>query len=61
MALVLAVDISRSVDSIEYELQRGGLAYAIRHPDVIAAIKTFRKGQQLEGLTIREMIEEGRL
>jgi prevent-host-death family protein len=29
--------------------------------DVIAAIKTFRKGQQLEGVSIREMIEEGRL
>ncbi|MFY0611363.1 MAG: DUF1194 domain-containing protein [Hyphomicrobiaceae bacterium] len=39
LALVLAVDISRSVNSIEYELQRSGLAYAIRHPDVIAAIK----------------------
>jgi prevent-host-death family protein len=29
--------------------------------DVVAAIKIFRKGQQLEGLSIREMIEEGRL
>ena len=29
--------------------------------DVIAAIKTFRKGQRLEGLSIRQMIEEGRL
>jgi prevent-host-death family protein len=29
--------------------------------DVIAAIKTFRKGQRLEGLSIRQMIEDGRL
>ena len=42
LALVLAVDISQSVNSTEYALQRGGLAYAIRHPDVIAAIKKAR-------------------
>lgn len=42
LALVLAVDISRSVNAFEYDLQRGGLAYAIRHPDVVAAI---RKGR----------------
>jgi prevent-host-death family protein len=29
--------------------------------DVIAAIKAFRKGKRLEELSIREMIEEGRL
>ena len=29
--------------------------------DVIAAIKAFRKDQRLEGISIREMIEEGRL
>ena len=29
--------------------------------DVIAAIKKSRKGQKLEGLSIREMIEEGRV
>ncbi len=29
--------------------------------DVIAAIKDFRKERRLEGLSIREMIEEGRL
>lgn len=29
--------------------------------EVIAALKSFRKKQQLEGLSIREMIEEGRL
>ena len=28
--------------------------------NVIAAIKTFRKERRLEGLSIREMIEEGR-
>lgn len=42
LALVLAVDTSRSVNAFEYDLQRGGLARAIRHPDVIAAI---RKGR----------------
>ncbi len=42
LALVLAVDISRSVNLTEYRLQRGGLAYAIRHPDVIAAIMSGR-------------------
>ena len=40
LALVLAIDISRSVNNDEYLLQRGGLAYAIRHPDVVAAIKS---------------------
>jgi prevent-host-death family protein len=29
--------------------------------DVIAAIKAFRKEQRLEGSSIRQMIEEGRL
>jgi prevent-host-death family protein len=29
--------------------------------DVIAAMKAFRKGKRLEELSIREMIEEGRL
>ena len=42
LALVLAVDTSRSVNDEEYQLQRGGLAYAIRHPEVVAAIKSGR-------------------
>ena len=40
LALVLGIDISRSVNSSEFQLQRGGLAYAIRRPDVVAAIKS---------------------
>lgn len=40
LALVVGIDISNSVDWIEYRLQRRGLAYAIRHPDVLAAIES---------------------
>ena len=40
LALVLGVDISSSVDSREYQLQRRGLAEAIRRPGVIAAIRS---------------------
>ena len=40
LALVLGVDISNSVDWTEYRLQRRGLAYAIRHPEVIKAIES---------------------
>jgi len=40
LALVLAVDTSRSVNDEEYQLQRGGLAYAIQHPEVISAIQS---------------------
>ena len=37
LALVLAVDVSVSVDNREYALQRDGLASALRSPDVIEA------------------------
>ena len=37
LALVLAIDISVSVDNREYALQRDGLANALRSPDVIDA------------------------
>ena len=40
LALVLGVDTSRSVDRTEYQLQRRGLADAIRRPEVIAAIRS---------------------
>ncbi|MEO0618230.1 MAG: DUF1194 domain-containing protein [Pseudomonadota bacterium] len=40
LALVLAVDVSGSVDSEEYALQMGGLADAFRTEDIIAAIDT---------------------
>jgi len=39
LALVLGLDISNSVDWHEYRLQRKGLAHALRHPDVVAAIR----------------------
>ncbi|MHA1153822.1 MAG: DUF1194 domain-containing protein [Alphaproteobacteria bacterium] len=36
--LVLAVDISRSVDDVEYDLQMTGIAEAFRHPEIINLI-----------------------
>ncbi|MEX0852149.1 MAG: DUF1194 domain-containing protein [Bauldia sp.] len=38
LALVLAVDVSRSMDLDEQRVQRDGYAAAFRHPEVIAAI-----------------------
>lgn len=38
LELVLAVDVSRSMDFEEQELQRDGYAAAFRHPEVLAAI-----------------------
>jgi len=38
VSLVLAVDVSSSVDEAEYALQMRGLGEAFRHPDVLAAI-----------------------
>jgi len=40
LELVLAVDVSRSMDFEEQELQRDGYAAAFRHPEVLAAIAT---------------------
>lgn len=37
-ALALGLDVSGSVDSAEYQLQLGGLAKALRHPDVTKAL-----------------------
>jgi hypothetical protein len=39
LELLLAVDVSASVDSSEYSLQMSGIAEAFRHPAVIAAIR----------------------
>lgn len=39
LELVLAVDISRSMDYDELQLQRAGYAAAFRHPEVINAIR----------------------
>ena len=38
LALLLAVDVSSSVDDAEYALQRDGLAAALRHEDVVHAM-----------------------
>jgi hypothetical protein len=42
--LVLAVDVSGSVDGAEQELQRRGLAAAFRDPGVVAAIRALPSG-----------------
>ena len=42
--MVLAVDISSSVDDMEYDLQMTGLAAAFRHPEVHAAIDSLTSG-----------------
>ncbi len=40
LELVLAVDVSSSVDDEEYQLQIRGVGAAFRHPDIIAAIES---------------------
>jgi Protein of unknown function (DUF1194) len=37
--LVLAVDVSQSMDRGEHELQRGGYIAALQHPQVLGAIR----------------------
>ena len=44
LLLVLAVDCSHSVDDAEFQLQAGGIAAAIQHPAVLAAIEATRIG-----------------
>jgi uncharacterized protein DUF1194 len=44
MALVMAVDVSESVDAGEYQLQHEGIARAFENPEVIAAIKNGAAG-----------------
>ena len=44
LELVLAVDVSSSVDDDEYYLQMHGLAQAFRHPDVLAALRASASG-----------------
>ncbi|MBI3503373.1 MAG: DUF1194 domain-containing protein [Proteobacteria bacterium] len=39
LELVLAVDVSRSIDDREFELQRRGYAQALAHPTVLQAIR----------------------
>jgi len=38
LELVLAIDVSTSVDAAEFELQRQGLSQAFLHPDVVGAV-----------------------
>jgi hypothetical protein len=45
LELVLAVDISGSVDHVEARLQREGYIAALRHPDVIGAIRNGMLGR----------------
>ncbi|MDQ6432642.1 DUF1194 domain-containing protein [Mesorhizobium sp. LHD-90] len=43
--LVLAVDVSRSMDVEEFALQRAGYVEAIRHPAFVAAVRAGRRGR----------------
>jgi hypothetical protein len=45
LLLVLAADVSRSVDSGKFQLQREGYAAAVSDPHVLEAIKTGRTGR----------------
>ena len=45
LELVLAVDVSRSVDLEEHEVQRAGYIAAFRHPDIVQAIESGRFGK----------------
>jgi hypothetical protein len=45
--LVLAVDVSRSMDQSEFAIQRTGYAEALRHPDFINAVKAGPHGRIL--------------
>jgi hypothetical protein len=45
--LVLAVDVSRSMDQSEFAIQRAGYAEALRHPDFISAVKAGPHGRIL--------------
>lgn len=45
VALVLAVDVSASINGERFQLQREGYATAVRHPAVIEAITGSQRGQ----------------
>ncbi len=45
LELVIAVDISRSMDYEEQQLQRDGYVEALRHPEVVAAIQSGSTGR----------------
>jgi hypothetical protein len=52
LLLVLAVDVSRSIDATKFQLQREGYAAAISDPHVLDAIRSGRTGRI--GLTLVE-------
>ena len=52
LLLVLAVDVSRSIDATKFQLQREGYAAAVADPHVLEAIRTGRTGRI--GLTFVE-------
>ena len=52
LLLVLAVDVSRSIDASKFQLQREGYAAAVADPHVLEAIRTGRTGRI--GLTFVE-------
>lgn len=43
--IVLAVDVSRSMDMDEFDIQRDGYAAALRHPDLMRAVAAGRLGK----------------
>lgn len=45
LELILAVDVSRSMDTDEQKLQRDGYVAALTHPEVVAAITQGRHGK----------------
>src|SRR6204780_5549 len=45
LLLVLAVDVSRSIDATKFQLQREGYAAALSNPRVIDAIQSGRNGR----------------
>ncbi len=45
LLLVLAADVSRSIDEQEFELQRKGYAAALTHPRVLQAIRSGERGK----------------
>src|ERR1700684_2098926 len=45
LLLVLAVDVSRSIDATKFQLQREGYAAALSNPRVVDAIQSGRNGR----------------
>src|SRR5580704_10342694 len=62
LLLVLAADVSRSIDSEKFQLQREGYATAISDPRVLEAIKSGRTGRiglsfvEWSGLTSQRLV-----